>query len=1230
MLSKADQDFLSLAQQHHGIELSSDEMMRLHRHVWESNQMARERLAPAPVVAYNKVIGKIFLAAGFAALGAFFLPGAIAGIGIFQAVLIGATIGYALGGLLFDRRKKIDQREETPLFEFSGTGEIVLLGEPIPTIYANRTINPSGGVVFSQPPTLYSRIFSASGAQYLRRIVMLSAGKLGLVNESDLTLDQQSRSLFGTGDIETQLNLSNNHSPAPGAPTRYSQAIRANTNAFFGLDKTLQVFEINASQTPSFSNLTNVTNPATTTNLNKSGGTDGSFDGSAETQSVTLPSQLNSWTGVTFTLDSLQDLEVGLAATVPTFDASILFDLSGTFEVYVGGVLVTSGTYAVLDDFSVRHYRGIPSNGFVFLQNNEAVHIADTAIGDTVTPYFRFATNGSGVEGVEVHENTAPTSTSSILSGYGRRFTAGGSDLEDIDTQILYRALLEEFRIVSKTETYIETDISIYLAKGKATGIYRAQFETTKFVSAIELTFRYSLFARDKDGELIDHGMAWEVYLQKKGESEQSLGRFFVASKREKGIRRSMIISGLPLAIYSVRIEPLTSDEISTSLPRLGDSATIAAYDSGVTVDGEIVYLEYDKRSDVAATEIKTIINQQANPKIQTSNEQGPTGTLTHVNELIDPVDIGKPATIRYKNHSTAYSSVLASDRIQSAPTEGWAIDEGNIIRQYLSHGYATNTSTATQIDDINAHFVDDGVAVGDRIRVLKQSKNRVITAISNLSATVQAYSISITTALDSPLITVSAGDYATILEGMPINAVGVPDGAYAIAKIAPDQICLGDEWDREILATASGTVTATFNSGVAPEAAEEYIVFSMGSSPYFPDQYVDRLINPVSGMGQFIDQDRYVDYWSIVYSRRFCATNQFFHEAILTGGSFEDWATEAAPASLLFVTRINGKYALIPEQDQPISGIFNSGNLIEYSEPYVPWIEQEINTLLLKYKDREGRDKQIKIQTQAAANSGIEISRTINLPGVKNPAQVERVGVLALNSLRFQNRVCQLTSDVQTLNLQQGQLIRTQHVITEYELEASGRIMAAGSPVNNRTETTPTIAAIANTQDGGSRIIVTTARPHELRDTDQVVIAGTGTIDGTYTPTIYDPSRFSIPIPFVSSSGGTVARRRAVFDQSVVLSGGLAIPTGYRISVGTVLGCQADLIAEESGGQIFVRGLETPIAQNDLYTLGQDAYLDRNWRVSSIDPDVMNNTVKVSCALWISTLNDSTGLVIT
>jgi hypothetical protein len=133
------------------------------------NKAQERRLLPYDgdeLVELEGDIGRAFLAIGGAILGALFLPGLGLAAGWFQGALLGAAIGYRLAGI-FDGgdRSSAPDIKSRGAFAFGNTGELILLGSPVPVVYTNALnnsyINSDGvteGGLYLEARTIYTRI----------------------------------------------------------------------------------------------------------------------------------------------------------------------------------------------------------------------------------------------------------------------------------------------------------------------------------------------------------------------------------------------------------------------------------------------------------------------------------------------------------------------------------------------------------------------------------------------------------------------------------------------------------------------------------------------------------------------------------------------------------------------------------------------------------------------------------------------------------------------------------------------------------------------------------------------------------------------------------------------------------------------------------------------------------------------------------------------------------------
>lgn len=233
----------------------------------------------------------------------------------------------------------------------------------------------------------------------------------------------------------------------------------------------------------------------------------------------------------------------------------------------------------------------------------------------------------------------------------------------------------------------------------------------------------------------------------------------------------------------------------------------------------------------------------------------------------------------------------------------------------------------------------------------------------------------------------------------------------------------------------------ATFDE-IAWDKGDRWISFIINASSFFPDIYVDTLSNPDGGLGNFIDADYFIDYDSICDSLAFCRANGFFWDGTISAPiPWAQWATKESMGSLLFPSRINGKFALLPEIQRNPVALFNASNVWDFTEEFAE--KQELNTVVVSYKD--GSDAKFKtasvtIMTDDAYNGIVSITEeSVNLDSVTNQAQAIKVGQVYLKTRLLQDRAISFKTGLQGSYLQPGDLIICQHVITQFNRECSG-----------------------------------------------------------------------------------------------------------------------------------------------------------------------------------------------
>jgi hypothetical protein len=253
------------------------------------------------------------------------------------------------------------------------------------------------------------------------------------------------------------------------------------------------------------------------------------------------------------------------------------------------------------------------------------------------------------------------------------------------------------------------------------------------------------------------------------------------------------------------------------------------------------------------------------------------------------------------------------------------------------------------------------------------------------------------------------------------------------------------------------GTVTGISNNRpvttIPFSPKDRFIIYNYEASNYFPDIYVDWLINPEGGLGAVIDGDNDIDYDSIVKARRFVKENEFYWDGVLSEvENFSAKVTKDASLSLLYPFSPNGLFGLTTEDEDrlPIA-VFNASNILKdsFEESVLPWQESQINQVVVVFTD--GTDNQ-KPLTAVVARTDVLVAKqvklnsiTIEAPSISNPEQAKKVAGVTLNSKRYQDKIVKFKTATQGLFLAPGEAILVQHTATEYDYDISGYVTEVG-----------------------------------------------------------------------------------------------------------------------------------------------------------------------------------------
>jgi hypothetical protein len=249
-----------------------------------------------------------------------------------------------------------------------------------------------------------------------------------------------------------------------------------------------------------------------------------------------------------------------------------------------------------------------------------------------------------------------------------------------------------------------------------------------------------------------------------------------------------------------------------------------------------------------------------------------------------------------------------------------------------------------------------------------------------------------------------------------------------------------------------SGT-TVTTDSYMQWEPDHDFVIYILEQAiNYFPDVYVYTLIDKAAGLGNLIS-DKFIDFPSIVLSKKFCINNNFFYEDIIEKTiAWDEWAHIESSGSLLFPTKKGGKFGLIPEQYIEPFAIFTKSNIVQNTFKQSSAQKSKVNTVHINYQSKvvnsvdgieKFYEKVISILT-SAAYAGTEpiYAESIKFTSIRNPTQAKRVAQVSLKTRLVQDQLIEFETGLQGFNLIEGCLIYFQYTLTEQESETSGFVL--------------------------------------------------------------------------------------------------------------------------------------------------------------------------------------------
>ncbi len=254
------------------------------------------------------------------------------------------------------------------------------------------------------------------------------------------------------------------------------------------------------------------------------------------------------------------------------------------------------------------------------------------------------------------------------------------------------------------------------------------------------------------------------------------------------------------------------------------------------------------------------------------------------------------------------------------------------------------------------------------------------------------------------------------------------------------------------------------YDSAIEWRECDEYIIYFIQPSCYFPDIFCWFLANELWGLGRFFPYvDEFIDWRSIIDARLYCVNNAYFYDrSISASTNFAEWAETESFNSKLFVIEVGGKFSLGIQQPETPKIVFTAANINNFS---ISNLDQEVtkfNRLVVVYDDGRdnfdgdgrGRRRPESIIIQDQNTIPIPIEKTLELKSITNEYQAVAVGRLYFKLNKYQSRTVNFTTSYLGLDLIAGDWIALQYRSLEHIDELSGFITDIITPFDPQTQT--------------------------------------------------------------------------------------------------------------------------------------------------------------------------------
>jgi hypothetical protein len=661
-------------------------------------------------MAFGSFLGKLLQAVGAGVAAA-----AATGGNPFVGIAVGA-LQLGLSVLLEPKaRKEVKEAKLTRSPRERG-GDPVVAGQVVPVVYANRRINPYGGC-YVEKHLISQWLEITQGSTKLHSLYAFSSGQApnqdwGEIVEIDdyyFQINGNPKEYYKDSEIDIEFRAGTQNQPVfTDFRNLYSRLINPDSNNQFGLDRRTRISGNVTNTISTATNLIGVTN--------------------TPRSKLTKPPGTAGWNAGAFAAKPLRGN--GFVQFSPQPDSPSGSSTTGVMAAGLSAQNLSTSNTAIQYGWQLNGAVAFPAeNG---LQVGAPVgYNADSLF---VVRYDQVDGISYELDGVTVFNSTSIPAArlypifaiNSINSGFDRVRTDDGQIKFGIDTgsssfnvedgdriepwqKYLFRTSCfgEVVQIQSKTDVNnIVTDGALTGA-GNDTAIYSyadAYYATRSRVNRIGLNFAFRLYKRDKENELKNMGILFDIFIDTQPSTgEVFLTRVYAKAKNADTVYRQLWIRNLKLGNYRLRFVPYPCDPGgNTPIELLKENKFITV--PGATIAGQQCQLYFDGIASAA-------INDLEWDQPQISTQESIPGRLMSVNEqvVLPAANLPKP---RYRG--LALMAVRLSDSAhlgdtietslfvsQARKIHGWIVGD-----RAAANGIGTVTLPAQSLAGVQPGFI--------------------------------------------------------------------------------------------------------------------------------------------------------------------------------------------------------------------------------------------------------------------------------------------------------------------------------------------------------------------------------------------------------------------------------------------------------------------------------------------------------------------------------------------